>query len=332
MNFPVVTDFANAKQYADAVQLPFDTGRDLETGQIYVANDARFTQGTFNQPLTDFAVGGWSNTGMDAELNAYVGAPIRTSKRFNYKAWTNAEALLSETTDDLRAIGGDFKAVNLTSTEVNAATQNRGLVMILDKDEVQEGVITEQMAVGYLMNRIKLNQIRRASALLIAAATDQARTWLTGTRDADMDTLTEVHDYHTATGIWPNTLVYGRTAWLGRQTTMRALTSAGGFASAEWTESQIASFLGVDTVARVKAAYQSAAATKTVIGATKIIVFYRSTSAMREDPSNLKYFWSPTESGGPVAAFRYEEGRKRSLLELSTTNCCLSPIPVAFRL
>jgi hypothetical protein len=248
---------------------------------------------------------------MDQEFQAYVGAPIRTSKRFNYKVWTNAEALTSDTTDDLRAIGGDFKAVNLTNSEVNTATQNRGLVMILDKDEVQEGVMTEQMAVGYLMNRIKLNQIRRASALLIAAAADQTRTWLTGTRDADMDALTEVHEYHTATGIWPNTLVYGRAAWLGRQTTLRAQAYAGAFASSEWNESQVASFLGVDLVARVKASYQSAAATKTVIGSAKILVFYRASSAMREDPSNIKYFWSPTESGGPVAAFRYEEGRKK---------------------
>lgn len=309
--FPNTVDFANNADYARAVDLPYQRSEDMEPGVIHVANDDRFTAGTYSQPLTTFAVGGWGNTGIERELALYTGQPIPVPRRFSYKVWANAEALRSETTEDVRAVGGDFKEVNLTNTEVEAKVVNRGLVMALDKDEIADGVITEQMAVQYLTSRIKLNQLRRASALLIAAATNQARTWLTGTRDADLDEVTEIHAYHTATGNYPNTVVYGKTAWLGRLTTMRALATAAGFASSSWNEAELAAFLGVNTVGRVNAAYQSASATKTVIGASIVLTHMLAGSSMREDPSNLKYFWAPTETGAPVSAFRYEVGRKK---------------------
>ena len=53
--FPQTIDFSNGQDYAKAVDLPYQTKDDLEPGQIYVANDDRFTQGSFSQPLTNFA-------------------------------------------------------------------------------------------------------------------------------------------------------------------------------------------------------------------------------------------------------------------------------------
>ena len=99
----------------------------------------------------------------------------------------------------LRAQAVDLLRAATTDSLTQVA--NRGLIMVLDKDELAEGVMTENDAVAYLTNRLKLNQIRRASALLIAAATDQARTWTSGTRDADMDMITEVNNYQAAAGI-----------------------------------------------------------------------------------------------------------------------------------
>lgn len=312
MTFPEITDFHNAKQYADAVELPMDRGGDLELGQVYVANDSRFTASAYNQPLTTFAVGGWNKMGLDDELRALVGTPVQVPRRFSYKAWVNAEAFKSETTDDLRAIGADFKAVSLTNTEVETQIANRGLIMVLDADEVAEGIMTEQMAVQYLSQRLKLNQIRRAAALIVASATDTARTWSSGTLDADMNIMTAMNAYHIAAGIDCNTLVFGRTAWTNRLTTLRALATAGGFAGAGKTAQELADWLNVGEVFRSNAVYQSASATKTLVTSTKILFFNKSTSGMREDPSNIKYFWSPVSQGGSqIAAFRYEEGRKK---------------------
>lgn len=312
--FPQVTDVSNARDYARVVDMPYDMGSGLETGQIYVANDSRFTAGAYNQPLTNFAVGGWANTGLEQELLLYTGAPVQTTKRFSYKVWSNAEALKSETTDDIRAVGGDFKDVRLGNTEVNTQVANRGLIMVLDKDELAEGVMTEQDAVAYLTARLKLNQIRRASALLIAAATNTARTWTSGTRDADMDLVTAVNAYQAAAGIDCNTVLFGRSAWAGRLTTLRALASAGGFAGAGMNTNELAAWLNMDTVGRVNATYQSATATKTVVGSSIILFFKRALSGMKMDPSNIKYFWSPTTGGGQISAFRYEEGSKRVIV------------------
>lgn len=309
-NFTHITDFTNSRDYARAVDMQLDPGEGYQNGEIYIANDSRFTAATYNQPLTNFAVGGWNNTGLEQELLAYTGAPIQVGKRFNYKVWNNAESLISEADDDMRQIGAEFKEVRLGNSETNAQTINRGLVMALDKDELAEGVMTEQMAVQYLTARLKLNQIRRASALIIASSTNQARTW-SSARDADMDVHTEITDYRDAAGIIPNTVVFDRASWVLRLTALRALTTAGGFANAGFTEEQLAAWLKIDNVFRVNAVYQSASATKTAIGASQVLIYHRSNSPFQADPSNIRYFYSPTTGGGPISAFRYEVGSKK---------------------
>lgn len=313
MNFPAITDFTNAKDYANAVGIPYDSGGELKTGEVYIANDTRFAASNYNVALTNFAVGGWANSGLEQELTAYVGAPVLVSRRFNYKVWANSEALKSET-DDLRAVGAEFQEVRRGTSEVNTQTAPRGLIMVLDREELNAGVITEQGAVQYLTQRLQLNQIRRASALLIAAATDTARTWLTTTPDADMHAITAINAYQVAAGIDPNTAIYGRTAWLGRITALRGLTTAGGFAGAAKNESELAAFLNIDQVYRANALYQSATATKTLIGASKVLFYYKSMSGMQYDPSNIKYFYSPAPSGGRIEAFRYEEGSSKVIV------------------
>ena len=301
---------ATRAAYAAAVGLPLYTGPDIPAETIHVANSDRLTEGYFSQPLTEVAVGGWNTQDVTAEVDHLCGTPIRVNRRFEYHAWDNAEAFASDA-DDTRSIGSDFKEVRLTATKTQAKTLNRGLIIRIDKDEVDDMAQAEVQRVGYLTQRLRLNQFRRVFALLSAAATNTARTWLSGTRDADLDIMTAVHAYHTAVGVYPNTVVSGKTAWLGRLTTMRALATAAGFASSAWDEKALAAFLGVDEVGRVNATYQSGAAAKTVIGASIVLVHLRAQTQMREDPSNLKYFWTPTESGGPVSAFRYEVGRKK---------------------
>ena len=60
-------------------------------------------------------------------------------RRFTYKSWTNIEEFLSEGAyDDLRAIGGEFPTVKYTGTEIHARTDNRGLRIRVDLDEVAD--------------------------------------------------------------------------------------------------------------------------------------------------------------------------------------------------
>lgn len=306
----LLDDLSNARTYADSVGLKLDNGEYNPNEIVVMSNDSRFTAATYNQPLTNFAVGGWSNTGIENDLMAYVGAPVQVSKRFNYKVWTNAEAFRSETDDDMRQIGAEFKEVRLGNTEVNAQTINRGLAMALDKDELAEGVITEQQAVQYLTQRVKLNQVRRAGALILAASNNQTRTW-SSARDADMDIQTEITAYRDATGILPNNVIFDRAAWVLRMTAQGALTTAAGMGRAGYSPQQLRDWLQVENLNVVNAVYQSSATAKTAVNASIVFVYNRSNSPLRQDPSTIRYFWSPTDGGGPVSAFRYEVGSKK---------------------
>jgi len=326
MNTPII-DLCNGRQYADAVGLPMES-QDLQNGQIYLANDARFSQSTFNQPLTTYAVGGWAQPGIDAQIDGLVGTPIQVSNRFSYKVWSNVEAFRSGgTEEDRRAIGAEFKAVNLTNTEVNAQTTERGLIFPIDKRELQEGVFTEQMAIDHLITRLKINQLRRAHALLVAAATNTAKTWLTTfTKDPDMEVYTEVQAYHTSTGIYPNTVSYGKQALLGRFLQLRNQATAGAFAgAASMTMPQIATSVRVENAYELDVAYQSSATAKTAIGNTIAMVHYAARTANKYDPSNIRYFWSPTVGGARVEAFRYEVGS--SQVVVGVRHCELIAIP-----
>lgn len=309
MNFPNIKDFCNGRDYAQAVDLPIADGQ-MRNGEIYLANDNRFTESTFSQPLTTYAVGGWAQNNLDATLTALVGTPVLAPQRFTYKVFSNVEAFRSGSTEeDRRAIGSEYKAATLTNSEASGELVDRGLIMALDKRQLQDGIWTEQKAVDYLLTRLKINQIRRAHALLVASATNTAKTWLsTFTKDPDTEILTEVQAYHTATGIYPNTVVLGKSAALGRLQQHRNQATAGAFAGAQMSYAELATMLGVRSVSQIDSAYQSSATAKTVVGNSIVLVHHREESGLGMDPSNIRYFYGPTPSGQRVTAFRYEVG------------------------
>jgi hypothetical protein len=63
---------------------------------------------------------------------------VQVGRRFEWKKAVNAEEFYSETFDDARSIGGDFKKVEFKGTSVNDKTLNKGLTIIVDIDEVAE--------------------------------------------------------------------------------------------------------------------------------------------------------------------------------------------------
>jgi len=287
-----------------------DTGN-LLPGQIALANDSRFTEAYFNQPLTTYAVGGWDRLDLTAELEFFAPAVV-VPRRFTYAEALNPEALLSDATnDDLRAIGGDFKRVEYKSTKTEARTENRGLTMRVDMDEVADKGNWQQQYTTRLLNRLKRNSLRRAIALLSAAATNTARTWDTSAgKDPDQDVAGSLLTATTASGVKPNRVGFGDTAWSKRMLAHRAQNSAGGHASAGMTPDQVAGFLGVDQVLVSKSRYQSAAAAKTEIVNNLVLSFIAYPGLGAEDPSNIKRFTSPTESGGPVRVFLQQVSAK----------------------
>ena len=183
-----------------------------------------------------------------------------------------------------------------TGTSANEKTINKGLTIALDRDELVPG--KEERTVIRLIARLNRNDLRRAVALLIAGATNTGKTWdATAGKDPDMDVKADLETGATARGLGSNVVVYGATAWTKRLTSYRAQNLAGQSASSTLTPDQVAAFLGVNRAVISNERYQSTKTTKAEILGAYVLMYYASLLADTEDPSNIKQFWTPTESG-----------------------------------
>jgi len=278
--------------------LPEDPGSGApnKPGVICLANETRFIESYFDEPLTTYAVGWRDPNNIEATLN-FCCPPVPVPRRFTYKEWTNKESLLSET-DDIRAIGSDFKRVEYTGKETEGKTLNKGLTVLVDLDEVADKANWEQLYVSRLMTRLLRSELRRAIGLL-DDGTNTAKTWdTTAGKDPDQDVLTDLIAATTTSGLRPNRILYGETAWDKRGISHRAQNTAGGFASASLSQLQLAALLMVDGVAVSKERYQSDASTKTQIVNNLVLEFFQTNSPDLADPSNVKRFVTPAEGAG----------------------------------
>lgn len=281
------------------IQFEAPLGRDDGSQAVNVlclANENRFTAGNYNEPLTTYAVGWREPTNILDTLNR-VAPAVPVGRRFEFKSAVNAQEFLSET-DDVRAIGSGFNRVSYSGTSVNQKTINKGLTVRLDRDEDLVNADSEKRAVARLLNRLLRNDLRRAVALLVAAATNTAKTWdTTAGKDPDQDVRADLITGGDARGFGSNTAVYGDTAWLKRSLSHRAQNTAGGIASSSLTPEGLASLLGLDNVIVSKERYQSSASAKSQIVSNLVIMYYASQMVDKDDPSNIKRFVTPTESG-----------------------------------
>jgi hypothetical protein len=258
-----------------------DRGAGYQAGQILFANDSRFVGTYFSEPLTTYAVGWRDPNDIEATLN-FIAPPVNVGRRFEWKKANNAEEFLSETIDDERAIGSDFKAVEYTQTDVTGNWQ-------ADKT-------------AKLIRRLYRNELRRGFTALLAAATNQALTWDTSSgKNPDRDLLTDLITATTATGVRPNRVIYGDTAFNKRGLSYEAQTTSTAFGQiAALSIEQIAQRLMVDRVLVSKERYQSGAAAKTEILSNLVIAFFAQDGVDTEDPSHIKRFRSAfdAEQGG----------------------------------
>jgi hypothetical protein len=281
-----------------------DTGRQAP-GVVCLANEERFTAAHFSEPLTAYAVGWTDPENIRGTLDAMC-PRVDVSRRFEFKQALNAESFLSEA-DDIRAIGSPFKRVEFKGSSTNERTLNKGLTMRLDRDDLVPG--QEERDTARLIARLYRNDLRRAAALIVAAATNTNKTWdTTALKDPDADVLADLITSGDARGINPNTVVYGETAWQKRSLSHRAQNTAGGFASASLTPEALAQLLGVARVLISRERYQSGAATKTKIVSAYVLMYFAQGNISKDDPSDVKQFVTPTESGD-VRVYREEHAK-----------------------
>lgn len=279
-------------------ELIVDSGRGYRSGQILLANEARFTSEYYSEPLTNYSVGWRDPNDIEATLN-FLFPPVQVGRRFEWKKAVNAEEFYSETFDDARSIGGDFKKVEFKGTSVNDKTLNKGLTIIVDMDEVAETPNWQTLYAGRLLRRLLRNELRRGVTLAAAAATNTAKTWdTTAGKDPDQDMLAELSTATDDGGIRPNRGIIGEVAWNKRALAHRAQNTAGGFASAGLTPDAVAGFLGLVGGMKIsRERYQSAAAAKSKVTPDIVLFFYAEDGVGPEDGTNFKRFWSACEGG-----------------------------------
>ena len=289
-----------------ALALLRDTGNNAP-GAMCLANEARFNAAYLSTPLTAYSTG-WTS-GEDLETILEMLAPeCPTSRRFSYRKAINADQFLGESDDsDLRAIGAEFKRVSYTGTEAEAKTYNKGLTVRLDMDDESDDPMIEERQTAMLMKRLLRMEIRRAVALLEAAAVNGNSTWGAAQPvDADMELVQDLVTGTDASGVRSNRVSIGDNAWSKRMLTMRAGENAGCLANAWFTPEQLASFLQVDQVMICKERVQQTKAAKAnLLGANAVYMFNALSGAGKDDPSNVKRFVTPM-GGGKFRVYRQE--------------------------
>ena len=278
---------------------------------MFFANDSRFLETFYSEPLTNYLVGWRDPNDIEATL-AFFAPAVPVNRRFEWKAANNSEEFLSEVVGDSRAIGADFKRVVYTATDVQDKTYNRGLTMIVDLDNVagaNTGISTDavppwqQQRVAKLTRRLYRNSFRRAITAIAAAAVSAPYTWdKTAGVNPDVDVQQELINAANLTGVRPNRVAYGDTAFLYRQEAYGAQNNPAGYLGymAQNAEASLAAALQVDRVKISRERYQSSTAAKSEILGANVYAFFAQDDVDTEDPSNIKRFVSmfDAEQGG----------------------------------
>lgn len=317
----VLPSFANAIDKAEPI-LGLDPGQGYRDGQVFFANDSRFSETYYSEPLTNYLVGFRDPNNIEDTLQFFAPA-VPVGRRFEWKAADNAEEFLSEVIDDSRAIGADFKAVKYTAKDVQDKTYNRGLTLIVDLDNVPGGAVSpeggavapwQQQRVAKLTRRLYRNSLRRAIAAIAASAVSTPYVWAPQPVNAgvvpvnpDLDVQTELINATNLTGIRPNRVAYGDTAFLYRQQAYGAQNNPAGYIgyqNGNQAEAALAAALQVDRVKISRERYQSGANAKSEILGPNVYGFFAMDDVDTDDPSNIKRFVSEFDSEQGGGLFR----------------------------
>ena len=307
---------ANAIHAAENLRFENPYSGTFAHDRVEEANASLLDQAFFSEPLTNYAVGFRDDADLDKALEFY--APVvPVSRKFSYAVFDNAEQFLSED-DDARPLRTDFREVEYTSTKALAATVNRGLQISVDLDEIDGLPNWEEMYTNKLLRRLKRNSLKRAVALLSAAATNTAKTWdTTAGKDPDQDVVLELIAAADLVGIRPNRIGYGDTSWSKRMLSHRAQNTAGGFSSSAFTPEALAGLLQVNEVQVTSARYTASATARTQIVANLVLMFLAEAGVDIDDASNIKRFITmggSDQGGGQYQVYSQRVSAKRHVI------------------
>lgn len=265
---------------------------------IISANENKFTAGNYSEALTAFTTG-WVDPDNISAILDFIAPPVPVGRRFEFKRSDNAQAFFSES-DDVRSIGAEFKRVRYDGESVNEKTLNKGLTIRVDHDEAA-GDDWQERYVQMLLQRLLRNELRRAVAALDAIATAQAKADWSASANPDADIRAMLSSAADQSGIRPNRLLLGESAWDKRMTCLESQNSAVAFKGAAMAQDELAGKFLLDGCRVLATRFQSSDTAKSKILGNTVYAFYAQNAVSKDEPSNLKRFYTPTEDG---SAFR----------------------------
>lgn len=303
-----------------------DAGKAVRAGQIALANAAAFDGAFLSEPLMDYIAGPVGDIASLEALIEAIAPGVQTSRKFEFRV-NNADAgfLAMEADEDIRALGAEFKRLRAPGASQVSKTLSKGLTYLLDQDEIEDEPMAEERAAARLKAILLRSEILRATKALTEAATDNAVTWTPGegATDPDADLLDAVIAGGDEAGLNPNRLLIGSTAWQKRLRYLRGQNTAGGFAGAGMTPEELARYLSIERVTVSMERYGVAAAKKgkAQLVSSDLALLYNAREGLgKDDPSNIKRFWSPMAGGqGEWAVYRREVGTG-SLVEITVAH------------
>jgi hypothetical protein len=300
-----------ANEGFDGSPIGQDRGDSNVIGQPYFANESRFIESSFSEPLTAYAVG-YQDPGQIQELLDFIAPMVPASKRFEYAVAQNAEEFMAETNlEDVRAIGASFKRVEYTSKKATGVVLNKGLTVRVDLDNVEDQPNWAQIQTGKLMRRLLRAEALRAYSLLAGMAVNTNLIWNgTAGQDPDMDVTAAMNLFGDTSGLNPNRALFGLSAWTQRKTTMRASNTPGGYQSSNMTPEELAASLMLDGVFVSRERYTTSATARSRIVPSSVLVFLAEANQTAEDPSNIKRFVSNTNGGTPFRVYQRQVNEK----------------------
>lgn len=273
------------------------------SGVICAANESRFTSGHYSEQLTGYTVGWKDPENVDAIVESLF-PEVPVSRRFDFKKADNAKAFLTETDDD-RPIGSSFKRVEYGGTSAQGKTHNRGLTVRIDHDEVEDVDAEVNGTIERLMQRLARNELRRGIAILEANDTTEGAVFSAASNPdglirAALKASTDI------TGVRPNVVAYGETAWDLRLDAYEAPGRQNGGNRADKTYEELARYLMVDKVEVVKARYQSTATAKAAVVPSTVYAYLAIPGASKDDPTAVKRFTSKSRGGQKYGVYKVE--------------------------
>jgi hypothetical protein len=253
------------------------------------AQESQFNPSHYSESLTAFTRDWKDAENIEALLN-FIAPKVPVSRRFEYKQTDTDQMFFSEH-DDLRAQGSSFKRIEFYGQVVQAKTLNKGLTIRVDVDDIV-GADWQERYVHLLMKRLYRNELRRAIAALKANANRTEKTWSSESiPDKDIrECLLQSAYTH---GFYPNRILWGELAWYKRQDCYCAQENTSAYIVAELPREKLAEKLLVDEIKLLKK--QNLGIQGDEIQGNEIFAFFTQNGLLKDEPSHIKRFVTPTE-------------------------------------